>query len=250
MRFLPEYRKGLNECTMLSKEKDPMGHAISDFQNSGKSKKLWVFSDISERDEIPVDYLFRNYDQMPEIEQMALKACRGKILDVGAAAGSHSLWLSSKGFNVTSIDISILAVEIMQKRGLNDVKCVDFFSISKEIKYDTLLFLMNGAGIAGLLKNLSNLLSICRKLLSINGQILIDSSDIKYMFDTEDDKPTDKYYGEVEYTMSYGDCKSDTFNWLFVGFDLLREIANQNGFSCEKVYEGENHDYLAKLALS
>ena len=234
---------------MLSKKKDPMGQAIFDFQKSGKSKRLWVFSDISEKDEIPVNYLFRNYNHMPVIEQQALKACKGRILDVGAAAGSHSLWLNKKGFDVTSIDISDLAVQTMQKRGLKKVECVDFYKITTKSKYDTILFLMNGAGIAGLLKSLPILLKKCRKLLNEDGQILIDSSDINYMFDDEDDKPIGKYYGEVEYTISYEECLSDTFNWLFVSFDLLKVIANKNGFSCKQVYKGKNHDYLAKLVM-
>lgn len=232
---------------VLYKNKDPMGQAIADFHSNGKSKKLWVYSDITEKDEIPVSYLFRNFKEMPKIEQQALKICRGGILDIGAAAGSHSLWLKDNGFNVLSIDISQLAAQTMIERGVDNVQNIDFYKIKAEQRYDTLLFLMNGAGIAGTLNNLPKLLGKCNELLNDNGQILIDSSDINYMFDDEDEKPTGKYYGEVEYTMSYGDCKSDPFSWLFVSFDMLNIITQSCGFKCELVCEGDNSDYLARL---
>ena len=232
---------------VLHKSKDPIGQAIIDYQNSGKSEKLWVNSDITDKDEIPVSYLFRDYNKMPNIEQKALKLCNGSVLDVGAAAGSHSLWLKDRGVDTTSVDISELAVKAMRKRGVPNALTVDFFEISTEQKYDTLLFLMNGAGIAGTLSNLPTLLDKCSKLLKSGGQILIDSSDINYMFDDEDEKPQGKYYGEVEYTMSYGNVVSEPFSWLFVGFEMLKIVAQSCGFMCDKIIEGDNFDYLARL---
>lgn len=231
----------------LVNDKDPIGQAIAEYHNKGKSKKLWVYSDITEKDEIPVNYLFRNFKQMPKIEQQALNICKGNILDIGAAAGSHSLWLKDKGFDVLSIDISQLAVQTMKERGVDNAQNIDFYKFTTEQKYDTLLFLMNGAGIAGTLNGLPKLFDKCSELLNKNGQILIDSSDINYMFDDEDEKPVGKYYGEVEYTMSYGDYTSDPFSWLFVSFDMLNIIAQSCGFNCELVCEGDNYDYLARL---
>ena len=227
-----------------------MGQAIAEYYNKEKSKKLYVYSDITDDDEIPISYLFRDFNDMPKIEQYALNNCKGSILDVGAAAGSHSLWLQNNGFSVSAIDISELSVQAMQIRGVKDARVVDIYEFQQEQKYDTLLLLMNGAGIAGELKNLPNLLNKCSSLIKENGQILIDSSDINYMFDDDDEKPADKYYGEVEYTMSYGSCTSDMFSWLFIDSNTLKLIAHKCGLKCETVCKGENYDYLARLTFN
>ena len=232
---------------MLKTDQDPMGNAIFNYLDNGKAEKLYVYSDISDKDEIPVKYLFRSFAAMPIIEKTALKFCNGSVLDVGAAAGSHSLWLSKKGLQVTSIDISDLSVQAMQKRGVDDAQCADFFKISKTLKFDTLLFLMNGIGIAETLEKLPRFFKKCNDLLNPNGQILLDSSNIEYMFDEEDEKPEGVYYGQVKYILRYGDITSKRFNWLFIDFETLRNEAGKNGFECIKVADGSHYDYLAKL---
>ena len=97
----------------MKQEQDPMGLAIADYHKSGKAARLRVFSPMLEDDEIPVATLFRSQEEMPSIEQAALKACHGATLDVGAGAGCHSLALQQMGLQVTAIDISPLAVTTM-----------------------------------------------------------------------------------------------------------------------------------------
>ena len=233
---------------MLNPDRDPMGHAIADFQTTGEAGKLIVRSDICEPDEIPVYYLFRGPAEMPPLEIKALEACRGDVLDVGAGAGSHSLALAERGYNTSSIDISRLAVDVMKSRGVRDAECIDFFELDSNRKYDTLLFLMNGAGIAGTLAGLDNFLSCCILHLKPGGQIILDSSDLRYLFDSPKEYP-DYYYGEVQYQMVYGDICSDPFPWLFVDFDNLAKTGERQGLKCNKLMEGENNSYLARLSL-
>ena len=71
---------------------DVYGNAILDFYH-GKKVKLLTFSSIAGEDELPLEHLFRTYMEMPALEQMALKLSKGKILDLGCGAGSHSLYL-------------------------------------------------------------------------------------------------------------------------------------------------------------
>ncbi len=228
-------------------KKDPMGQAITDFFNNKKADTLWVDSDITERDNIPVDYLFRLYNKMPKIEKQALKLCKGSVLDIGAAAGAHSYWLNKKGYNVTAIDVSGLAVKTMKKRGLPNVKCSNFFNMPATQKFDTLLLLMNGIGIAGSISGLQKFFKKCNDIITPNGQILLDSSDISYMFDDADKNHINKYYGEVEYTMRYNKIVSDKFGWLFIDFKTLKKEAHINGFDCVKIINGTHFDYLARL---
>ena len=89
---------------------DPMGAAIYDFHKKGKVGRLIVHSSSFEDDEIPVETLFRDFKDMPVLEQKALKRASGRILDVGAGSGCHSLALKGMGKNCLAIDISPLSV--------------------------------------------------------------------------------------------------------------------------------------------
>lgn len=231
---------------------DPFGQAIQDFFNKGKAADIQVNSNYTEDEYIPVAYFFRNEENMPDLEKTAFKYCKGKIMDIGAAAGCHSLQLQKKGYNVTALEQSKLSVDVMKKRGIVKVIHNDIFEYSDK-QYDTLLLLMNGAGIGGTIEGLKTLLIHLKSLLLDGGQILIDSSDIRYLFEEEDgslwvDLGNSNYYGQMEYDVKYK--KSSTkFKWLFVDFKKLTEVANSCGLQCKLLAKGEHHDYLAQLKI-
>ncbi|WP_108247072.1 class I SAM-dependent methyltransferase [Muricauda brasiliensis] len=232
---------------------DVFGMALEDYQNGRYTEDIKTFSSLDEEDVIPVPYLFRTFDEMPKIEQKALKLARGKVLDIGAGAGSHSLYLQEKGIDVTALDNSEGAIAVCKDRGIKSTVLNNVLDYSTE-KYDTLLLLMNGIGLAGKLKNLSQFLTHLASLLRPNGQILLDSSDIVYMFEQDDDGgywiPDDgTYYGEVEFEMEYKNQKSNPFDWVYVDINTLQNACESNGFNCELIISGEHYDYLAKLTL-
>lgn len=246
---------------ILSPEKDPMGAAILNFQKKGKANKLRVLSSMFEEDEMPVKHLFRNYEEMPKLEQKALDLAKGKVIDVGAGAGCHALALQEKTekflssqeaiTSVKAIDISPLSCEAMKLRGIKDVECINLFNPSLANGFDTILLLMNGTGIAGKIANLPTLLLRLKSLLNPNGQVLIDSSDLKYIYENEDGSfdldLNGAYYGEVDYQMVYGDIKGEPFDWLYTDYPLLKSIAESCGLHAELVAEGEHYDYLARI---
>ncbi|MHA7060017.1 class I SAM-dependent methyltransferase [Aquimarina sp. M1] len=232
-------------------DKDIFGQAIKDFYNKEYSEDIIVQAPDFDDDIIPIPYLFRRYKEMPKIEQNALDLCYGNVLDVGCGAGSHSLFLQEeKRLNVHAIDISTGAIEICKKRGVSNATVQDIFYL-KEVQYDTLLFLMNGSGIIGKLDKIDRFFSKIKKLLKPNGQILIDSSDISYLFSEEDGSfwvdASAGYYGEMQYKLRYKKVASDWFDWLYIDYNTLQYAANANGFICELVNQGDNNDYLAKL---
>ena len=136
---------------MLIKEKrkDPLGAALWDYLTAEIKEDIQVHCNLTEDDIIPVSLLFRSWDALPEYEQAALKACKGKILDIGAGAGSHSLILQSWGMEVSAMDISPGAIRVMKARGLNSCIHEDIYQW-KGGQYDTLLMLMNGIGSGGI----------------------------------------------------------------------------------------------------
>ena len=233
--------------------KDLFGKAILDFQTNNSPEDLITETTISEEDEMSVAYLFRSYNEMPKMEQRALQLAKGKILDVGCGAGSHSLTLQNdRNLDVTSIDISPNAIQACSLRGLKKAKVEDVMTLENE-KFDTILLLMNGAGMCGRLKNIPNFLLKLKSLLNPGGQILLDSSDIIYMFDDDEDGgkwiPGDGYYGEIIFTISYKGEKEKPFDWMFIDYNTLQNAAFANGLQCELIMEGEHYDFLAKLSI-
>ena len=227
---------------------DPMGQAILDFAKTHKNKDITVVSEICDDDIIPSAYLFRSYDEMPEIEKTALSLCSGKILEVGAGSGMHANYLMDKGLDVKCIDISPGAIEHLQSTGIN-AELKNFFDPEDE-KYDTILMLMNGIGIAGNLSNLERTLQKGKSLLTKKGKIICDSADIKYLY--EDDEGgmwidlTTEYYGNFKFQMKYDKHVSEWFEWLYVDFENLKSVAEKLGFEVEKVYD-DNDQYLVQL---
>ncbi len=238
---------------LLSADKDPMGAAIADYYEHRKADRLRVFSSQFDEDEIPVKELFRGEKQMPVLERAALQLAAGKILDAGAGSGCHSLALQEAGKEVHAIDISPLSVEVMKQRGVRNVTQTNLFDERFYEAYDTILMLMNGSGIIGKLENLPVFFQKMKQLLCPGGCILMDSSDLRYLFEEEDgsyviDLAGD-YYGEVDFQMQYKDIQGDSFDWLYIDFQTLSLYAAENGFKAELVKEGKHYDYLAKLSL-
>ena len=237
---------------MIQLQNDPMGQAIYDYYNGNKVGKLRVLSSQFDEDEIPVEELFRDFDSMPYIEQVALTMSEGSILDVGAGSGCHSLALKKMGKQSKAIDISPISVAIMKDQGI-DAKQINLYDESFTEQFDTMLFLMNGSGIIGTLENMGNFFNRVRKMLKPGGMILMDSSDLRYLFEEEDGSYmidlADGYYGQVDFQMAYKECMGEPFDWLYIDFDTLAYYAEQNGFKAEIVAEGDHYDYLAKLTL-
>ena len=192
-----------------------MGRAIADYWKTKKASKLRVFSPMFEEDEIPLTTLFRSYNSMAEIERKALDMAKGT----------------------------------MKERGVKKVLEQDFFTLDGQ--FDTILMLMNGIGIVGTLERLPKFFKQIDKILAPGGQVLCDSSDISYVFETEDgiiELPDNmSYYGEHSFQMQYKDTIGEPFDWLYIDADTLKEKAVRNGYAVEVVAEGEHYDYLARI---
>jgi len=243
-----------SKMAVLKKQHDPIGRAVHEFFHGITGETILVRTDIAEDEELAPSYFFRTFDQMPVQEQEALKRCKGKILDIGAGAGAHSVWLKGKGLEVVSIDISPLSCETMRLRGLDSVICCDIYTLPGQ-KFDTILLLMNGAGVAQTLPGLPVLLNHLKLLLNPGGRILADSSDLLYLFTDENgeswiDIASDTYYGEMEYQLSYKSTKGKKFPWLFVDPETFIENAEKCGFKVTDKMMGQHFDYLVELTLA
>jgi cyclopropane fatty-acyl-phospholipid synthase-like methyltransferase len=236
---------------MNTNSNDPIGQAILDYSKNKKPFDIVVSSDICEDDIIPIEVLFRNFKDMPDIEKRALKICKGRVLDVGAGAGIHCHELIKNGLPVHAIDNSQGAIEYLKKSGIPSTLS-SFESFNSQTKFDTILMMMNGIGIAGTLTNLEKTLLKAKSLLEKGGQLICDSSDIRYLYEDEDGSLwmdlNSEYYGNFKFQMHYKQISGTWFDWLYVDYDNLHQIATKVGFKSVKVLEQDNH-YLAQLTL-
>ncbi|QXV64478.1 class I SAM-dependent methyltransferase [Mucilaginibacter sp. 21P] len=224
---------------------DIFGQALFDHYKHNRKHKLWIKNKYGPKEEMPVDVYFRDEAEMPDLELIALEKCKGSVLDVGAGAGSHALMLQDKGIDVTALDISPLAVAIMQQRGVKQALARDIFEFSHQ-QYDTLLLLMNGIGLCGTLDGLRRFLRHAKTLLKSSGCLLFDSSDVAYLYDGQPPQ-NDDYYGEISYQYVYKGKKTDWFKWLYVDNETLKRIALEEEWISEVFYTDDMDQYLVKL---
>lgn len=229
--------------------KDLFGKALLDYYSGKYSSDIITSTNISTEDILPLPYLFRDFTDMPLIEQTALKQAFGKVLDIGCGAGSHSLYLQQQDQIVKAIDISPGAIEVSRKRGVTHAELLNV--MDEKDKFDTLLLLMNGTGIFKTVVEAPKYLEHLKNILLENGQILIDSSDLIYMYEDDDsgywlDLNSD-YYGELDYFISYRGEQEAPMQMLYLDINLLNKLCVNVGLKCELLLEGEHYDYLAKL---
>ena len=224
---------------------DPLGQAMTDYYYQHTPARLWIHNTYGPKEEMPIAAYFRNGNQMPPLEHTALQLCKGKILDIGAGAGSHALWLQQQLKDITALEISVLACDVMKQRGIQKIIQQDIYTYAEE-KFDTLILLMNGIGLAGTLAGLRRFLQHAATLLHPGGQLIFDSSDVAYVY--KNHFPDLKsYYGEIAYRYQYKGKKTDWFNWLYVDRCTLSAIALSEGWRDEYITEDENGQYLVKL---
>lgn len=222
---------------------DILGRALVDFYN-GKADTLWINNKYDEPEEMPIEVFFREREDITELDKAAIELCSGRVLDIGAGAGANSLVLQEK-WDVTAIELSEGACQVMRAQGVKNGIIGDVFDY-KSAEFDTLLLLMNGIGLAGSLSNLTSTLTHFKSLLAPDGQIILDSSDISYLYE-ELTKPKENYFGELQYQYEYKGELGEWFNWLYVDFDNLKQHAEEAGLMAECIITDEYDQYLARL---
>lgn len=224
---------------------DVFGEALKSYAAGNEEASLVLHNSYGEPEEMPVWYFFREYEDMPERERMALSIAEGRVLDLGAGTGSHSLILQQLGYEVKAIDTSAEAVHIMQQSGVKDAQCIDFFNMKGE-QFDTIYSLMNGIGIIGKVKRFGAFLEQAKKLLNPGGQLIFDSSNIEYLYE-ESELPKAHYYGEVRFQYEYEGRKGDWFDWVYLDQEKLSELAEDSGWYVYILHTDEHDQYLVRM---
>ncbi|MDQ3192580.1 MAG: class I SAM-dependent methyltransferase [Bacteroidota bacterium] len=231
----------------MNKVEDLSGKALYDFYKQQSHSDLLLETSYGETETVPLELFLKTPEQFSAIEQFSMDLCKGKILDVGAGSGSQALYLQKKKKDVTVLEISPTLIKLMKERGIINTLNCDIFKYNVK-QFDTLLFLMNGIGIAGTVQKLESLLVKLKSILAPGGQILFDSSDVDYLYE-DTIYPTDHYYGQIKYRYIYNGNKGKWFNWLYIDQQLMSTIAKKLSMNFQVIYEDDSGQYLGRLTL-
>ncbi|TDG37087.1 class I SAM-dependent methyltransferase [Pedobacter changchengzhani] len=225
---------------------DVFGRALNDYYKNGKADTLWLHNSYGETEEMPIDFFFRDDEDMPVLELQALQMCKGKVLDVGAGVGSHALLLQAFNIDVTAIDVSKTAVTIMKDRGVRKPLLQNIYTF--EGKFDTILMLMNGIGLTKTLPGFKEFLIKIKSLLNPGGILLFDSSNVSYLY-KDIEKPKNKYFGEVSFQYQYNGGKGSWFKWVYIDEETIKITAEEAGYDYELIFDDGEDQFLVKLSV-
>jgi SAM-dependent methyltransferase len=234
---------------------EPFGKALLAFFGGDPTTELNVRRDDGFVTALPMSYFFRAPNELTPIENTAIDGCVGRVLDVGAGSGLHGLILDKKGFRVTSIDIDPGAVDVMKRRGLVDVHCVDVFSF-QDGPFDTLLMLGHGIGMVETIDGLDRFLDYVKGLTTDSGQILLDSLDVRVTDKASDlayheaNRREGRYIGEIRMQFEFQGETGPYCGWLQVDAETLSAHAHSKGWTCEVVLQEASGNYLARITNS
>ena len=190
-------------------------------------------------------------DGLPELDRIAVGLCAGRVLDIGAGAGSHSLAIQDRGLEVTAVDISKQAVRVMSERGCRDARVGDVFDSYSEL-FDTIFVILN-IGIVQNLDGLARFLKHLDTLMSDGGKLITDSIDPRNSTDenyrkyTQDKIAKGRYLGERTLRFEYKGQVSDWFEWMHIDPETLEQYVDAAGYSMTHLgYDGKR--YLVSIA--
>lgn len=221
----------------------PFDQALHDYYFKNQKSELTLHNSYGDPEKMPTEVFFREESDLSELELIAMDFADGDILDIGAGVGAHAKVLQESGKTVTALEISIKACEIMSDRGITNVLNKSFYE-KIDLKFDTILLLMNGFGLCGKVENIPNFLNALKGLLRYGGKVLVDSSDVAYMYD---ELPKDPYYGEVAFCYEYKHLLGEWFNWLYIDKNTLIKILNRHNWSADILFEDDYDQYLAVI---
>lgn len=241
----------------------PYAEALLAYRSGVRGAELRLRSSLGDDDAVPVGFFFRDEARMPDYERYALDLCRGRVLDLGAGAGPHTLALQAGGHPVVALEASSALVGLLERRGAASVVWADF-RYWRRPGFDTVLMLMNGLGPIGTLAGLDRFLRHARRLLAPGGQLLIDGAaaerreaepggSMSREAATTDPgpapswPPSGAYAGEAWIELSYAGRAGRPFRELYVDPGTLARRARAAGWRCGLAFEAGDGAWLARL---
>jgi 2-polyprenyl-3-methyl-5-hydroxy-6-metoxy-1,4-benzoquinol methylase len=229
----------------------PIGLAIKDYFAGDLSAEVKTCRDDGVVNSMSINVFFRNATDF-QLDKLILDNCRGRVLDIGAGAGIHSLYLQEKGFSVCALDVSPEACQVMRARGVKELLCMSLADL-KTGKYDTLVLLGRSICMVETIAGLNDFLLDARKLVNPGGQILLNSLDVRKVRDRpslayqEANKKAGRYIGEIWLYREYKGVIGPMSGLLHVDPETLASHAAGAGWTFEILLQEKDGNYAARL---
>lgn len=223
-------------------------NALVNYWKNGDDTPLMIHTNIAETESLHPSYFFRSESELPDHESELLQLAQGTILDVGAGVGSHSLIMQNRGYHIFANEFMQGCCTVMRERLVQNILHGNFNSL--EGRFDTILFIMNGLGMAQTPGGLKNILMKAKSMLNEGGIVLLDAADINHLYQSQgflNIQYDENYYGIVTYQFEYCGKFGSSFQWLFVDKILLEETARQTGFQMTILKDDKQFGYSAML---
>jgi SAM-dependent methyltransferase len=239
---------------MLKDNQDAFGHALRDSYVGGDGFELVErddgFFDVSAAAET---YL-SEWEDWPKHVQDALELARGTVLDVGCGGGRHALHLQGRGFAVTGIDHSPLAVEVCRLRGLRKSCVLSVTQISSQLgSFDTILMLGNNFGLGGSEEGTKQLLRELRRISSDRGRTIAETRDpyqtdiLEHLDYHERNRQMGRMAGQARIRIRYKKYVTPWFELLLVSKEEMMAVVGDTGWEVGRFIDGSHGMYITVL---
>jgi SAM-dependent methyltransferase len=240
---------------MLTSRQDAYGHLMYDYFRYGSGQE------IIERDDGfisistgPAAY-FQGYENWPGYERRAIDGfVRGKVLDIGCGAGRHSLHLRQKGFDVTGIDVSPLALRVCRARGLKKTRLLSITQISPLLGcFDTILLMGNNFSLLGKFDRAERLLKRFHRITSPQGRIIALTRD-PYATNLREhldyhrlNREKGRMAGEAKIRVRYKKYATPWLHFLMVSKKEMKKLLGVTGWKMIKSLDGPEGIFIAVI---
>jgi SAM-dependent methyltransferase len=179
---------------------------------------------------------------------------RGRVLDIGAGAGRHSLEAQRRGLDVVAIDISPGAVDVCRRRGVLDARLLPLAEVDDRLgTFDTVLLMCGNLGLAGNAEGTKALFRRLHEVTAPDGRIVFDSVDPHVENDAADlaylerNRARGRMPGEVTIRIRYTGLLTPWFDLLCLSAVELEGLLAGTGWRLAWTLEAELPDWYGML---
>lgn len=238
----------------LADEEDAFGRVLLDFLSGRAGDSFLDRDDGHTGPSMGPEWFLAEPEKWPDAERAVFDFVRGRVLDVGAGAGRHSLEAQRRGLEVVAIDVSPGAVEVCRRRGVEDVRLLPLAKADERLGvFDTVLMMCGNFGLIGDAEAAAAGLRRLHAMTSAGGRIVLDSVDPYVDSDAADiayqarNRAQGRMPGVVTIRIRYGTRATPWFDLLLVSPAELEQLVEGVGWRLVQVFEGEPPDYYAVL---
>jgi SAM-dependent methyltransferase len=198
---------------------------------------------------------FSSYDEWDALDRRAIAYARGRVLDIGCAAGRHALHLQRNGYDVTGIDDSPLSIRVARLRGLKKARVLAIEGIGTfpRESFDTVLMLGNNFGLFGSLPKARRLLRQLQTITTGEATIIARALDLRHGAD-----PIHRAYmarnrrrgrlpGQMRIRSRFRNVAGNWFDYLFVSKREMQTILKGTGWAVRRFIDGRRGAFVALL---